>query len=418
MQLKTILNRVQKHPCFVYGDMNLRQEYGQLVLEINIQSRATGQAVCSECDRRQPGYDRLPQRRFEFVPFWGIKVFFLYAPRRVECRFCGIKVEKMPWADGKSPITITYAWYLARWAKRMSWQEVAEAFKTSWHNVVRAVKIAVEWGLEHRDLDGITAIGVDELSRNNGQKYATLVYQIDAGAKRLLWMGKDRTEKTIRGFFDWLGPVRSAGLEIVCSDMWKPYLRIIAKKAGHAVHVLDRFHIMSHMSKAIDKVRTAEFKRLKTKGKHPVLTASRWCLLKRPENLTTEQEIRLKDLLSCNLQTVRAYLLKEDFQWFWEYISPTWAGKFLDAWCNRAMRSRLEPMQKVAKMLRAHRGLLLNWFRARKNNIALGVVEGFNNKARVTTKRSYGFRRYEFMELALYHTLGDLPEPKTAHIFF
>jgi transposase len=159
-----------------------------------------------------------------------------------------------------------------------------------------------------------------------------------------------------------------------------------------------------------------EVKQLKAKGKKPLLTATRWCLLKPPENLTDAQEIRLKDLLACNLKTVRAYLLKEDFQFFWTYISPAWAAKFLDAWCKRVMRSRLPAMKKVAKTLRARRGLLLNWFRAR-GRIALGAVEGFNNKARVTTKRSYGFRSYDLLELALYQTLGDLPEPEGTHRF-
>ncbi len=373
--------------------------------------------MCSVCGRRGPGYDTLPVRRFEFVPVWGIRFFFLYSLRRVECPTCGIKVERVPWAEGKNHLTTTYAWFLARWAKRLSWKGVAEAFHTSWDSVLRSVKMAVAWGLEHRSIDGVTAIGIDEIARGLGQnKYVTLVYQIDVGSKRLLWMGKERTEKTLREFFEWFGEKRSSELKFVCSDMWKPYLRVIAGKAARAVHILDRFHIMSHMSKAIDKVRAEEVKELKAKGKQPVLTASRWCLLKRPENLTESQEIKLKELLGCNLKTVRSYLLKEDFQWFWQYVSPYWAGKFLDAWCKRTMRSRLKPMKKMAKMLRAHRGLMLNWFRA-KGRVALGTVEGFNNKARVTTKRSYGFRSYDLMELALYQSLGDLPEPKVTHEF-
>lgn len=418
MLLKTILNRIQKHPGFVYGPIRLQQDGMELLLEVVIRPRAKGQPVCSGCQCRRPGYDTLSERRFEFVPMWGIKVFFLYGLRRVDCGSCGVKVEAVPWAQGKSPLTTTYAWFLARWAKRLSWKEAAEAFHTSWHSVVRSVKMAVAWGLEHRNLNGVSAIGVDEIARGRGQKYATLVYQIDAGAKRLLWVGRDRTEKTLLRFFDWFGDKHSAALRFVCTDMWKPYLRIIARKAAQAVHVLDRFHIMSHMSKAIDKVRAKEVKDLKAKGKNPVLTGTRWCLLKRPENLTEGQEIKLKELLNCNLKTVRAYLLKEDFQWFWQYISPAWAGKFLDAWCKRTMRSRLKPIKKVAKMLRAHRDLLLNWFRAKKGMVALGVVEGLNNKARVTTKRSYGFRSYDLLELALYQTLGDLPEPQATHEFF
>lgn len=126
--------------------------------------------------------------------------------------------------------------------------------------------------------------------------------------------------------------------------------------------------------------------------------------------------VRLADLLKWNTKTIRAYLLKEDFQRFWSYRSAAWAGKFLDEWCTRTMRSRLVPMKKVARMLRRHRPLLLNWFRA-KNAIALGCVEGFNNKAKVVTKRAYGFRSYEVLKIALYHTLGDLPEPQATRRF-
>jgi transposase len=348
---------------------------------------------------------------------WGIAVFFLYAMRRANCPDCGVKIERVPWADGKKHLTTTYAWFLASWAKRLSWLEVARAFHTSWDNVFRAVKMAVEWGLVHRDLANVMSIGTDEICwRKKKEKFITLVYQLDAGKRRLLWIGRDRTARTFRIFFDWLGPEGCRQLRFVCSDMWKPYLRVIAEKAPGAVNVLDRFHIMSHMGKAIDEIRATETKTLKAKGKEPLLTKSRWCLLKRPENLTDNQVERLKDLLACNLKTVRAYLLKEDFQRFWDYSSPVWAGKFLDDWCTRTMRSRLKPMKKMAKMLRAHRGLLLNWFRA-KGEIALGCVEGFNNKAKVTTKRSYGFRSYDVLKIALYHTLGDLPEPKSTHRF-
>jgi len=417
MQIKTILNRIEKQPGFIYDACKWRAEPGMLALEITLRPQSRQLAICSGCGQRRPGYDTLRQRSFEFVPLWGILVFFLYAPRRVDCPDCGVKVERLPWAQGKCRLTITYAWFLATWAKRLSWKEVAEVFHTSWDSVVRSVKMAVEWGLMHRDLSGIMAVGADEICwRKRKEKFVTLVYQLDAGKRRLLWIGRDRTARTFRSFFEWLGEKRCQGLRFVCSDMWKPYLRVIAEMAPAAVNVLDRFHVMSHMSKAIDEVRAKEAKELKAKGKEPLLTGSRWCLLKRPQNLTDNQVERLKDLLAYNIKTVRAYLLKEDFQRFWEYISPFWAGKFLDAWCTRTMRSRLKPMKKVAKMLRNHRGLLLNWFRA-KGEIALGCVEGFNNKAKVTTKRSYGFRSYDLLKIALYHALGDLPTPKFTHRF-
>ncbi|WP_459874135.1 transposase, partial [Endothiovibrio diazotrophicus] len=135
-------------------------------------------------------------RRFEFVPLWGIKVFLLYRPRRVDCSTCGVKVEQMPWALGKRPLTQAYGWFLAGWAKRLSWKETAEVFRTSWESVFRSVEMAVEWGREHVDLSGVRSIGIDEISRRRGQRYVTLVYQIDSHCKRLLWVGNKRRTRT------------------------------------------------------------------------------------------------------------------------------------------------------------------------------------------------------------------------------
>ena len=214
-----------------------------------------------------------------------------------------------------------------------------------------------------------------------------------------------------------LGKTLTEQIEFVCSDMWKPYLDLIAKRCTRELNILDRFQVVAKMNKVIDEVRASEARRLVGDGYEPVLKKTRWCLLKRPENLTDTQRIRLRDILQYNLKSVRAYLLKEDFQQFWDYNSPTWAGKFLDEWCRQVMRSRIEPMKKFARTLRNHRELLLNYFRARKQ-FSSGVIEGLNNKAKVTMRKSYGFRTFKILELALYHTLGKLPEPQLAHRFF
>ena len=191
-------------------------------------------------------------------------------------------------------------------------------------------------GARPQDLSGIELIRIDEISRRRGHCYLALVYRIDAYCKRLLWVGRDRKIKTLLGFFRWLGPERSAGLKYVCSDMWKPYLKVIAKKASQAIHVLDRFHIMAHFSKALDEVRAGEAKALKENGYEPVLSKSRW--------------------------------------------------------------------------------LLLNWFRA-KGQLSSGVVEGFNAKAKLTSRKSFGFRASRSAEIALYHALGALPKPEFTHRF-
>ena len=416
MQLKTILNRVEYFKSFVYRKAKWVDDAERPTIEVQIEARKNGRPICSGCGQVRPGYDRLPPRRFEFVPLWGIGVFFVYAMRRVDCPQCGVKVEKAPWCDGKNQLTTTYRWFLARWAKRLSWQEVACAFRTSWENVFRSVKHAVSWGLIHRQLDGIQAIGVDEIQWQRGHRYLTLVYQIEDGLKRLLWVAEERTEDSLRGFFTMLGDEVCTGIRFVCSDMWKPYLNVIAEQIKQAVHVLDRFHIMKNLGDAIDKVRRGEAKRLERDGYEPLLKNSRWCLLKRPENLTDQQTVKLAELLQYNLQSVRSYQLREDFQRFWEYSTPGWAAKFLQQWCTRTMRSKIEPMKKVARSLREHSDLILNWFRA-KGSISSGTVEGLNNKAKLTTRRSYGFRTFEAAQTALYHTLGALPEPESAHEF-
>ena len=416
MELTTILNRCHHFRGFVYE--HARFSTDKKSIEVILRPRKGSAALCSRCHLPAPGYDQLAERRFEFIPLWGFFVFLLYAMRRVDCRRCGmVAVEEVPWGDGKRTLTKAYMLFLARWARRLSWKETAECFRTSWDKVFDAVEHVVAWGLEHRTLSQIDAIGVDEIQYAKGHKYLTLVYQIDIGITRLLWVGRERTIDSFKGFFTTMGQEVISKISFICSDMWEPYLKVIQEKCSEALHILDRFHIVAKMNKALDEVRAEETRRMKREGRDPVLRKSRWLLLKRVENLGNEQYFRLRDLLRYNLKTVRAYLLKEAFQQLWDYNSPAWAGKFLDEWCRQTMRSRIEPMKKIARSLRQHRELILNYFRAGKL-ISSGVVEGLNNKAKVTMRKSYGFRTYRVLELALYHSLGKLPEPEATHDFF
>lgn len=418
MLVKTILNKCHKFKSFVYDKVIFSEtDAGAPCLHVTILPRKNGRPICSGCSQTAAGYDFIPgTRKFEFIPIWGFPIFFLYQMRRVQCFSCGIKVEKVPWAKGKNHLTKTYMQFLANWSKSLSWQEVANRFKTSWGKVFRSVEYIVTWGLENRSLEGVTAIGVDEILWRRGHKYLTLVYQINTECIRLLWVGKERTEESFSKFFDVLGEAKSC-IEYVCSDMWKAYLKVIKDKVPHAIHILDRFHIVANINKAIDEVRASENRKMLADGYEPILKKSRWALLKNPENLLESQAVKLKELLKYNLKTVRAYLLKEQFQFFWDYTYPKWAGRFLDSWVNRVMRSKIEPLKKEARSIRKHRELILNWFRAQKQ-FSSGTVEGLNNKVKVTMRKSYGFREYRSIEVALYHSLGKLPEPKVTHSFW
>ena len=422
LQVKTILNLVQRFAGFVYRDVRLqRHQEKPPWIEITVEPHGGIPGRCSRCRRPAPGYDRLAQRSWLSVPLWNIPTYFQYAPRRVECAEHGVVVEHIPWSDGKRPVTCAMMGFLALWARRLSWRETARSFQTSWEMVYRSVAWFVEWGLAHRQLRGVESIGVDEIHWGHGLKadnFLTVIYQIDPGCRRLLWVGRRRSQATLRRGLKALGPEVVKGLRFVCSDMWKPYLKVIAAQAGHALHILDRFHITSHLNQAVDQVRRTESTSLRTKNKKAAqrLKHTRWTLLRRGSRVRGRARQKLNALLASKLATARAWKLKETFSHFWTYKSLIWAEAFLDYWCCRAMRSRLEPMKRVARMLRTHQPLILNWFRA-KGEISNGAVEGLNNKIRVVTRRSYGFRTYNAMEIALYHNLGRLPEPESTHKF-
>lgn len=406
----------------MYQEIELLRNEGRAeAIQIRLQAHKGIRGKCSQCGRSAPGYDRLEERNWQHVPVWGIPTYFCYAPRRVQCPEHGIGVEAIPWSEGKRPFTRAMMGFLARWARRLSWRETATVFHTSWEAVYRSVQWFVEWGLAHRKLENVRSLGIDELHWGRGKgggNFITVLYQLDQGCRRLLWVGPRRTQATLKRGLKALGPEVVKGLRFVCSDMWKPYVQVIAREAQHAVHVLDRFHITLHLNQAVDEVRRAESSRLRAAGKASAqrLKHMRWQLLRRGRSVRGRARQKLHTIWLSKLATGRAWELKETFDHFWKYKSVLWAQAFLDYWCLRAVRSRLEPMMKVARMLRAHEDLILNWFRA-KGEISSGAVEGLNNKIRVVTRRSYGFRTYEAIELALYHTLGRLPEPETTHSF-
>lgn len=361
---------------------------------VPVEPRKNSKPVCSACGRQGTVYDHLTQRKFLLPPIWNIVVVLLYTMRRVNCIYCGkVVVERVPCATGKSPVTKQFAAFLAFWARKLSWTDTAKSFRVSWDIVTNAVTWVVEWGLAHRNIDNVTAIGVDEIQYHGGHNYLTLVYQIDKHCRRLLWIGKKRKKKTLHEFCDFMGEQRCKAIEFVCSDMWRAYITVIADRFNNAVHVLDRFHIVGHLKKC------------------------RWIFLKKKNRLWGKPRARLRELLDMNLRTIKAYLFKEDFDHLWDYKSVTWANKFINQWTKDVMRHRSLPeLKKFARMIRKHQKLILNYFRAKKE-LSSGIVEGFNNKAKLTIRKSYGFKSDKLREIALYHAIGNLPVPDITHRF-
>ena len=184
MRLISLLNHYQHFPGFVYEKARHCAE--SRTIEISVRPRRGSRPVCSGCRKPAPAYDHLSLRRFEFVPLWGCMVVFLYCMRRVDCRACGVRVEAAPWGVGKHQLTKAYMLFLAHWARKLSWQETAGSFRSTWDKVCQSVEYVVQWGIEHRQLGPIVAIGVDEIQYARGHKYVTLVYQIEQQCTRLL----------------------------------------------------------------------------------------------------------------------------------------------------------------------------------------------------------------------------------------
>ena len=407
MLLKSILQKTFGVKRFYIKKIEARENE----LFGHIKGRSGSKPICATCRHKATSNGHTQERKWRYVPLWGIQLWLCYRPRRIRCKRCGTGVEYMPWSIGKSPISIHLCVVIAVLTRKQPWQEIARQLGIYWNTVRAAIVKAVEYGLEHRDTSKVIHIGIDEISRKKGHEYQTVVYDLDD--PRLLWTGADRGAKTVDRFFKEWGSERTDKLFAVCCDMWDPYIKSIKEHAPKALMVFDKFHIIQHLNKAVDTVRKEEYGQQKQTNPD-LLKGSKYIWLKNPENLTDKQRSRLGELEKLNLKINRAYILKEAFRKVYDYTYPAWAEKYLKWWCSRVMRSKLKPLKKFVKMLRRYWANILTYFKITLTNAR---VEGMNRKAKIVSARSYGFKSVAVFSLALYHSLGKLPLPETTHIF-
>jgi Transposase and inactivated derivatives len=408
MRTETLLNHMFHFKGFVIGGCELDRDADRL--DVTVRERSGTRVACPSCGRRCRVYDHLEARRYQAVPLHFISVSLVYSPRRADCPACGVHAERVPWAAGKSPLTEGFAWFLAGWARRLPWARVAAIFGAGWGQVRGAVGHAVEWGLAHRDVSGVTAVGIDEVFFGAKSGYRTLVYDLGGARARLLAVAPGHGEKSVDEALGAFGEAWRAGVLHVCSDMWRAYLKGARKWLPNAMHILDRFHIEKLLNEAVDRVRRAEAAELAGKG-IAVLRNMRYVFLKHPENLTDRQREAAQGVMHRRrMKTVRAYGWKESFRPFWQYSSPFHARRFLRKWCAGASRSRLAPVVSFVGTARSHEELILNWFRAKKR-FSSAAVEAMNRGAGLVSALARGYRNPEIMRIALFHALGDLPTP-------
>ena len=380
----------------------VREEAGQLLAEIERYPHR--HLRCGHCLRRTRRiHSRQPRRRWRDLRIRDQDLILVYAPVRVLCPVCGPRLEALPWASRWQRITHGLSLAIARLSRELSWKQTALFFGTDWKTVAAAVKAAVQRGFELRRWKPLHVIGIDEVSRSKGQRYLTLVYDLERG--RLVWIGENRDAETMNRFFAWLGPRRARSIRVVCCDMWAVYIDAVREKLPQAKLVFDRFHVVQHLNRAVDEVRRAGWRQL-TGEEKSAFKRTRWLWLKNPWNLKREDKRRLSLLCRKNMPIVRAYYLKEAFQSFWDYRSPGWARPYLTQWLWWASHSRLEPFKRFAQMIRQHLDGILAWTKLRVSN---GALEGMNNKVKVVSHRAYGYRSVETYTTAIWHGCGNLP---------
>ena len=309
-----------------------------------------------------------------------------------------VKRERLDWLADNPHFTHRFAIRVGRYCRLATVKDVAEDFNLDWHTVKELDKQYMGEQLARIGQPGPTVIGIDEISIGPGHTYRIVVS--DLTRRRPIWFGGlDRSEASLDAFYAWLGPKKSQRIRLVVFDMWKAF-RNSTLKAGHAPQaqlIYDKFHVMKHLGQALDTVRKSEYGRL-TGSDRRFIKGQKYNLLSRWENLHQKGRDALKLLLAANKRLNTAYVLKESFGQLWDYNTPGWARRFFDNWRDSLKWQRLRPYEKFADLIERHWDGIVSYCQE-QNKVALGFVEGLNNKIRVIQRRAYGFRDEEYLRL-------------------
>jgi len=307
-----------------------------------------------------------------------------------------VKRERLDFLADNPRYTKRFAFYVGRRCRSATIKDVAKELALDWHAVKDLEKQYMREQLRRAGTPGPKVIGIDEISIRKRHIYRIVVSDLER--RRPIWFGGDgRSEADMDGFYAWLGPRKSAGIRLAVMDMWKPFRNSTQEHAPQAGILFDKFHILRHLGDALDKVRKAEYARLVGNDRR-FIKGQKYTLLSRRENLTTEGKHNLKRLLAANKRLNTAYLLKESFGQLWSYKREGWAKKFFENWRASLKWQRLKPFEKFAEMIERHWDGIAAYCKP-ENKVALGFVEGLNNKIRVVQRRAYGLRDEEYLRL-------------------
>jgi len=350
-------------------------------------------------------YDRRV-RQIRDLSCGDTRVYLEFEVRRVLCPSCGkVKRERLEFLANNPFYTKRFAYYVGRRCRSATIKDVAKELKLDWHTVKELDKQYMKAQLAKAGKPRPKVIGIDEVSIRKGHTYRIVVSDLER--TRPIWFGgADRSEQSMRQFFDELGKPKSDRIRLAVMDMWKPFRNATEACAPQAAILYDKFHVMGHLGKALDQVRKSEYGRLAGKDRR-FIKGQKYTLLSRWENLSLEGRQALKTLLGVNKRLNTAYLLKESFGQLWNYEREGWAIRFFENWKMALKWQRLRPYEKFAEMIERHWNGVAAYSRP-QNKVSLGFVEGLNNKIRVIQRRDYGLRDEEYLRLKILTSM--LPE--------
>lgn len=380
-------------------------------VEIHLEHRGD-RVACPECGASCPIADHAPLRPWRHLDTMQFETILRARVPRAKCKKCGVKTTAVPWAGKHSRFTLMFEAFAIRVIEACSnVKRAAALLRLDWGTVHRIMERAVVRGLERRHLEEVEYVGLDEKSFGRGQHYITIL--TDLTGSRVLEVSEGRDEESANEAWQALPPEQTRKVKAVAIDMWPAYVKSVESNVPQAEIVHDRFHISKHLNEAVDHVRRKEHKALQARGDRR-LTGTKQLWLFNPENISEPQWMKFAPLKEMELKTSRAWAIKEQFRWFWEYRYAGAARKHFDRWYGWAVRCRLKPMVQAAKTLKRHLEHILTYFRHRITN---ALTEGFNSRIQSIKSAARGFRAFANYRIRILFYCGklDLQPPDISH---
>lgn len=359
-------------------------------------------AGCGQCF--MIAYDHLDNRLVRDFPVWGRRCYLSFTSARVCCPDCGVHTEALDWLEARERHTLRFEKYAATLCQILPVLDVATHLGIGKNAVYRIDRKWLYRRLEARADKPVRYLGIDEISIQKGMKFATLFYDLER--REVIGGVRSRRQRAVSGFFRRWGKQACAQVEAVCTDLWTPFHASIRRHLKKAVLVFDKFHVFKYLSEAIDKVRRDEQNAAQHDEDKKLIKGTRWLWLKKGDQLRRTHKARLNEIMAINANLQKAYLLKEDFDGFYECDTIEEAEAYLDAWTLRCKESDLKPFKALAKRLKRWKVGILAHFQYPISN---GVAEGLNNKIKVLKRRSYGFHDFAYFVLKIMDATGTLP---------